>query len=77
MKKFKFGEIKIKRADPQQLTDRLLLLNLYIRFDMDIISEKKSRSTVKFSGKHAFCVLGPWFSGNYASCGFFVNIYCP
>ncbi|KWX86185.1 abortive infection protein [Paenibacillus riograndensis] len=30
MKKFKFGDIKIKKADPQQLTDKLLLLNLYI-----------------------------------------------
>lgn len=30
MKKFKFGDIKIKKADPQQLTDRLLILNLYI-----------------------------------------------
>ncbi|CAM4486703.1 CPBP family intramembrane glutamic endopeptidase [Paenibacillus typhae] len=30
MKKFKFGNIKIKKADPQQLTDKLLLLNLYI-----------------------------------------------
>lgn len=30
MKKFKFGEIKIKKADPQHLTDKLLLLNLYI-----------------------------------------------
>ncbi|KWX80422.1 CPBP family intramembrane glutamic endopeptidase [Paenibacillus jilunlii] len=30
MKKFKFGDIKIKKADPGQLTDKLLLLNLYI-----------------------------------------------
>ncbi|CQR56911.1 CPBP family intramembrane glutamic endopeptidase [Paenibacillus riograndensis] len=30
MKKFKFGDIKIKKADPQQLTDKILLLNLYI-----------------------------------------------
>lgn len=30
MKKFKLGEIKIKKADPQQLTDKLLLINLYI-----------------------------------------------
>ncbi|WNS44465.1 type II CAAX endopeptidase family protein [Paenibacillus sp. MMS20-IR301] len=30
MKKFKFSEIKIKKADPQQLTDKLLLINLYI-----------------------------------------------
>ncbi|AIQ69841.1 CPBP family intramembrane glutamic endopeptidase [Paenibacillus graminis] len=30
MKKFKIGDIKIKKADPQQLTDKLLLLNLYI-----------------------------------------------
>ncbi|QSF43223.1 CPBP family intramembrane glutamic endopeptidase [Paenibacillus tianjinensis] len=30
MKKFKFGDIKIKKADPQHLTDKLLLLNLYI-----------------------------------------------
>lgn len=30
MKKFKLGDIKIKKADPQQLTDKLLLINLYI-----------------------------------------------
>lgn len=30
MKKFKFRDIKIKKADPQQLTDKLLLINLYI-----------------------------------------------
>lgn len=30
MKKFKFGDIKIKKADPQMLTDKLLLVNLYI-----------------------------------------------
>lgn len=30
MKKFKLGEFKIKKADPQQLTDKLLLVNLYI-----------------------------------------------
>lgn len=30
MKKFKLGELKVKKVDPQQLTDRLLLLNLYI-----------------------------------------------
>ncbi|SET53608.1 type II CAAX endopeptidase family protein [Paenibacillus sp. NFR01] len=30
MKKFKLGEVKIKKADPQHLTDRLLLINLYI-----------------------------------------------
>lgn len=30
MKKFKFGNIEIKPVDPSQLTDRLLLLNLYI-----------------------------------------------
>ncbi|WP_310550127.1 CPBP family intramembrane glutamic endopeptidase [Paenibacillus glufosinatiresistens] len=29
MKKFKFGDIKIKKAAPQELTDRLLLANLY------------------------------------------------
>ncbi|MFE4710947.1 MULTISPECIES: CPBP family intramembrane glutamic endopeptidase [Paenibacillus] len=29
-KKFKIGDIKVKRVEPQQLTDRLLLLNLYI-----------------------------------------------
>lgn len=28
--KFKLGDIKIKKADPQQLTDKLLLINLYI-----------------------------------------------
>lgn len=37
MKKFKFGEIKIKKADPQQLTDRLLLLNLYITQGLTLI----------------------------------------
>lgn len=37
MKKFKFGEMKIKRADPQQLTDRLLLLNLYITQGLTLI----------------------------------------
>ncbi|WP_379140519.1 CPBP family intramembrane glutamic endopeptidase [Paenibacillus sp. sgz500992] len=30
MKKFKLGDIKIKKADPQALTDKLLLINLYI-----------------------------------------------
>lgn len=30
MKKFKLSELKIKKADPQQLTDKLLLVNLYI-----------------------------------------------
>lgn len=30
MKKFKFGNIEIKPVDPRQLTDRLLLINLYI-----------------------------------------------
>ncbi|WP_151734451.1 CPBP family glutamic-type intramembrane protease [Paenibacillus tengchongensis] len=30
MKKFKLGNIKVKKADPGQLTDKLLLLNLYI-----------------------------------------------
>ncbi|AHV98114.1 type II CAAX prenyl endopeptidase Rce1 family protein [Paenibacillus sabinae] len=29
MKKFKFGDIKVKKATPEQLTDRLLLVNLY------------------------------------------------
>jgi membrane protease YdiL (CAAX protease family) len=28
-KKFKIGDIKVKRVEPQQLTDRLLLINLY------------------------------------------------
>ncbi|MBW4082863.1 CPBP family intramembrane glutamic endopeptidase [Paenibacillus sp. S150] len=37
MKKFKFGEIKIKKADPQQLTDKLLLLNLYITQGLTLI----------------------------------------
>ncbi|ASA26395.1 CPBP family glutamic-type intramembrane protease [Paenibacillus donghaensis] len=37
MKKFKFGEIKIKKVDPAQLTDRLLLLNLYITQGLTLI----------------------------------------
>ncbi|MBT2288619.1 CPBP family intramembrane metalloprotease [Paenibacillus albidus] len=37
MKKFKFGEIKLKKVDPQQLTDRVLLLNLYITQGLTLI----------------------------------------
>ncbi|OKP86739.1 abortive infection protein [Paenibacillus helianthi] len=37
MKKFKFGEIRIKKADPQQLTDKLLLVNLYITQGLTLI----------------------------------------
>ncbi len=37
MKKFKFGEIKIKKVDPKQLTDKLLLLNLYITQALTLI----------------------------------------
>lgn len=37
MKKFKFGEIKIKKVEPGQLTDRLLLLNLYITQGLTLI----------------------------------------
>lgn len=37
MKKFKFGEIKIKKVDPKQLTDKLLLLNLYITQGLTLI----------------------------------------
>lgn len=37
MKKFKLGNIKVKKADPQQLTDKLLLLNLYITQGLTLI----------------------------------------
>ncbi|WP_410514779.1 CPBP family intramembrane metalloprotease [Paenibacillus sp. BR2-3] len=37
MKKFKFGDIKIKKVTSQQLTDRLLLLNLYITQGLTLI----------------------------------------
>lgn len=37
MKKFKFGDIKIKKAAPQELTDRLLLINLYFTQGLTLI----------------------------------------
>ncbi|ULO10303.1 CPBP family intramembrane metalloprotease [Paenibacillus sp. 19GGS1-52] len=37
MKKFKFGEIKIKKVDPKHLTDKLLLVNLYITQGLTLI----------------------------------------
>lgn len=30
MKKFKFGNVKVKQVDPAELSDRLLLVNLYL-----------------------------------------------
>lgn len=37
MKKFKFGEIKIKKVPPQALTERLLLINMYITQGLTLI----------------------------------------
>ncbi|MBY9081623.1 CPBP family intramembrane metalloprotease [Paenibacillus sp. HN-1] len=37
MKKFKFSDIKVKKATPDQLTDRLLLLNLYLTQGITLI----------------------------------------
>ncbi|BCG59951.1 CPBP family intramembrane glutamic endopeptidase [Paenibacillus sp. URB8-2] len=37
MKKFKFGDIKVKKATPEQLTDRLLLINLYFTQGLTLI----------------------------------------
>lgn len=37
MKKFKFGDIKVKKATPDQLTDRLLLINLYLTQGITLI----------------------------------------
>ncbi|QWU14664.1 hypothetical protein SAMN04487895_106187 [Paenibacillus sophorae] len=37
MKKFKFGDIKLQKATPEQLTERLLLVNLYFTQGLTLI----------------------------------------
>lgn len=37
MKKFKFPKFKIQKAEPQQLTERLLLINLYFTQGLTLI----------------------------------------
>lgn len=37
MKKFKLGEVKIKKVSPEQLTDRMLLINLYVTQGLTLV----------------------------------------
>lgn len=37
MKKFKLGEVKLKKVSPEQLTDRMLLINLYVTQGLTLV----------------------------------------
>ncbi|MDQ0193021.1 membrane protease YdiL (CAAX protease family) [Paenibacillus wynnii] len=66
MKKFKFGDIKLKRATPQQLTERLLLLNLYITQGLTLII---GLIWILFQKRNPFQVLNFPDSGHFVAWG--------
>ncbi|CAH1194391.1 hypothetical protein PAECIP111892_01630 [Paenibacillus auburnensis] len=71
MKKFKFGDIKIKKADPQHLTDKLLLLNLYITQGLTLfigliwilLQKRNPFDILNFPGSDKFLLWGLGLAG--------------
>ncbi|AKG35441.1 CPBP family intramembrane glutamic endopeptidase [Paenibacillus durus] len=66
MKKFKFSDIKVQKASPEQLTDRLLLINLYVTQGLTLII---GLIWVLFQKRNPFHVLNFPESINFAAWG--------
>ncbi|AIQ13536.1 CPBP family intramembrane glutamic endopeptidase [Paenibacillus durus] len=66
MKKFKLSDIKVQKATPEQLTDRLLLINLYFTQGLTLII---GLIWVLFQKRNPFQVLNFPESINFAAWG--------
>ncbi|MDT3426849.1 membrane protease YdiL (CAAX protease family) [Paenibacillus forsythiae] len=66
MKKFKFGDIKVRKATPEQLTDRLLLVNLYFTQGLTLII---GLVWILLQKRNPFHVLNFPESGHFAAWG--------
>ncbi|WP_379129118.1 type II CAAX prenyl endopeptidase Rce1 family protein [Paenibacillus sp. sgz500958] len=85
MKKFKFDEIKIKKVSPQNLTERLLLVNLYFTQGLTlfigliwILFQKRNPLTVlNFPDSGHFVAWGLGLAGIMLVVDFFLTYIVP